>query len=138
MSRKLRPILVSLLASLLALALVPTATAHDENGIHHVEGDVQKPIRISGDAPSYTDEGREARIQGVVVLKTVIDTDGRVESVEVLKTLPAGLDQAAVDAVRTWRFEPARLDDEPVKVYYNLTINFRLDGHGEKEKPAES
>jgi protein TonB len=37
-----------------------------------------------------------------------------------------GLDQAAVEAVRTWRFRPATLNGRPVDVYYNLTVNFRL------------
>ncbi len=37
-----------------------------------------------------------------------------------------GLDQAAVDAIKKWRFEPATLHGKPVAVYYNLTVNFRL------------
>jgi protein TonB len=44
----------------------------------------------------------------------------------VLKTMPMGLDQAAVNAVKTWKFKPATLNGRPVAVYYNLTVNFRL------------
>ena len=47
-------------------------------------------------------------------------------NLEVLRTLPMGLEQAAVDAVRTWRFKPATLHGRPVKVYFNLTVNFQI------------
>jgi len=49
-----------------------------------------------------------------------------VTNVRVLKGLPMGLDQAAVDAVKNWRFRPATLNGRPVSVYYSLTVNFRL------------
>jgi len=91
-----------------------------------VGGDVERPIKISGPTPQYTEVARRARIQGVVIVEAIIDKSGRVTDVRVLKALPMGLDQAAVDAVRQWRFEPATLNGKPVDVFYSLTVNFRL------------
>jgi TonB family protein len=78
--------------------------------------------------PQYTPEARAQRIQGVVILRATIDLAGQVRDVEVLKGMPLGLGEAAVEAVRTWTFVPA-LDEEgrPVEVLYNLTVSFRLD-----------
>jgi TonB family protein len=61
-----------------------------------------------------------------VILEAIIDRDGSVRDVRVLKPLPNGLDQAAMDAVRQWRFKPGTHNGEPVAVFYNLTVNFRL------------
>ncbi len=96
--------------------------------IRLVDGEeVTAPVAIEKTAPSYTEEGRKARHQGRVVLRTVIDERGLVEDVEVIEGQPYGLSEAAVAAVRAWRFHPALLDGEPVPVFYLLTINFRLD-----------
>jgi protein TonB len=83
--------------------------------------------RIAGDPPRYTDAARAERIQGVVILQAVVGRTGEVEQVRVLKGLPGGLDQAAVAAVRTWKFEPARMEGRTVRVYQTLTVVFRLD-----------
>ena len=48
-------------------------------------------------------------------------------NVQVLKPLPFGLDQAAVDAVRRWKFKPGTLNGQPVDVIFNLTVNFKLN-----------
>ncbi|MFQ5527678.1 MAG: TonB family protein [Thermoanaerobaculia bacterium] len=54
------------------------------------------------------------------------DESGEVTEIEVLKALGFGLTEAAVQAVETWRFEPARLDARPIPVRYNLTVRFSL------------
>ncbi|MGE0639573.1 MAG: energy transducer TonB [Thermoanaerobaculia bacterium] len=94
--------------------------------ILRVGGEITKPERLSGGSPSYTELARKARIQGVVIVEAIIDKEGKVTNVRVLKGLPMGLDQAAVDAVKSWRFRPATLNGRPVSVYYSLTVNFRL------------
>lgn len=91
-----------------------------------ITGDIVPPVRISGDQPQYTDEARRARVQGVVILQAVINCRGDVQDITVLKGLPMGLTEAAVAAVRTWRFRPATLNGRPISVYYNTTVNFRL------------
>jgi len=91
-----------------------------------VGGDVTRPELVSRTVPVYTWEARRARIQGVVIVEVTIDTAGNVYDVDVLKPLPMGLDQAAVTAVRQWKFRPATRRGRPVAVRYNLTVNFRL------------
>ena len=92
----------------------------------YVDGNVKAPKKVHAPAPRYTQDARESRVQGVVIVQAIIDREGLVEDVKVLKGLPLGLDKAAVDAIRQWQFEPATLDGNPVAVYYNLTVNFRL------------
>ncbi len=95
--------------------------------IRIVDGEeVIAPVVIEKTAPSYTEEGRKAKHQGRVVLRTVIDEGGLVKDVEVIEGQPYGLSEAAMAAVRTWRFHPALYEGKPVAVLYLLTINFRL------------
>lgn len=85
-----------------------------------------RPVKVHDVAPQYPDLAREARIQGVVILKTLIDDEGNVADIEVLKSLPMGLSEAAVDAVRQWKFKPATVDGTPVPANHNVTVNFKL------------
>jgi TonB family protein len=94
---------------------------------YRVGGDVMRPQKISGSPPVYTVEARKDRVTGVVILEAIIDEQGNVTDVKVLKGLPAGLDQAAVKAVESWKFNPATLDGRPVPVYYTLTVNFTME-----------
>ncbi len=93
----------------------------------HVGGDVKKPEKLHTPQPSYTEEAREAGIQGVVITQCIIDRSGRVRQVKILKGLPNGLSEKAASTIKEWRFKPATLDGKPVEVYYNLTVHFRLD-----------
>jgi len=65
-------------------------------------------------------------VEGLVVLQAVIDERGNVTELKVLRSLPMGLEPAALDAVRQWRFKPATLQGQAVKVYFNLTVNFKI------------
>jgi periplasmic protein TonB len=95
-------------------------------GPYRVGGEVSPPLRISAPQPQYTELARQARIQGVVIVQAIIDCEGAVTSIKVLKELPMGLTESAVEAISRWRFEPARLNGSPVSVFYNLTVNFRI------------
>ena len=96
------------------------------NRIHYVRGDVVEPVVVARVQPAYTEIARRARIQGIVVVETIIDTRGQVTDVRVLKSLPMGLSESAVEAVKQWRFKPAMLDQRPVSVYFTLTVKFEL------------
>jgi TonB family protein len=87
---------------------------------------VMPPKKIYAPQPLYTEEARQARIQGVVILEAVINEKGHVENVKILKGLPEGLSESAVKTAAEWEFEPATLKGEPVPVYFNLTIRFSL------------
>jgi len=76
--------------------------------------------------PEYSEEGRKARLSGVVVLQAVVDTDGKIKSVRVLQGLGLGLDEKAAEAVQQWRFRPARRGVQPVPVTATIYVNFRL------------
>ena len=66
-----------------------------------------------------------ARIQGTVVLQAIIGTDGTVQDLKVLSGHPlAG--PAALDAVKTWRYQPTLLNSEPVEVLTEIDVNFKL------------
>jgi TonB family protein len=91
-----------------------------------VGGAVTRPVIVERVEPQYTETARRVRLEGTVIVQAVIDEQGRVTDVKVLKNLPMGLDQAAVDAVSRWRFQPATLHGRPVKVYYSLTVVFRV------------
>jgi TonB family protein len=76
--------------------------------------------------PEYTDDARRRSVEGDVVLEIVVRRDGSVGSVKVLQGLGAGLDQRAVDAVRQWRFSPARRYGTPVDVVVEVAVEFKL------------
>lgn len=103
-----------------------TGTEASENAIVYVGGEVKRPIAIHQPKPSYSETARKARIQGAVVLEAIIDKEGNVVDLKVLKGLPFGLSEEAVKAVRQWKFRPATLNGKPVAVFYNLTANFGL------------
>ncbi len=98
----------------------------EPTGPVRVGGDVAAPKKISAPQPQYTEIARKARITGVVIVEAIIDKQGNVTNVKILKGLPMGLDQAAADAIKKWKFEPATLNGKPVAVIYNLTVNFQL------------
>jgi TonB family protein len=90
--------------------------------------------------PEYTEAARQAGIQGTVVLRTLIDTEGRPQEIKVMKSLEPGLDEQAIKAVRQWRFPPAMKDGNPVAVPITLEVNFHLyqqpgSAPGEKKQP---
>lgn len=105
---------------------IPEAPPAVDTGPIFVTGDVQKPVKIIEVQPQYTEIARKARIQGVVILQTIIDKEGNITDVKILKALPMGLAEAAVSAVKQWKYEPATLNGKPVAVYFNLTVNFQL------------
>lgn len=83
------------------------------------------PRKIRDVMPMYPAMARTARVQGVVILEAVIDSSGRVESARVLRSISL-LDDAALEAVRQWRFDPARLNGQPIPVVMTVTVNFSL------------
>jgi len=77
--------------------------------------------------PTYPPLARTARVQGAVQLAAVIGKDGAVQNLHVLSGHPL-LTQAALDAVKQWRYKPYILNGEPVEVDTQITVNFTLSG----------
>jgi protein TonB len=87
----------------------------------------QAPVLLSRIVPRYPEGARSRGIEGVVVLQFIVDQWGRVEGdIEVVASLPM-LDQAAIDAVRQWRFVPGRdRDGNPIRVVVRVPLKFTL------------
>ncbi len=89
-------------------------------------GDISEPIPIYEPDPQYSDAARQAKFQGTVIVSVIIGTDGRVHDPHILRRLGLGLDEKAIEAVKLWRFEPARRNGRPVEVAANIEVNFHL------------
>ncbi len=96
-----------------------------EKRIVKVSGSVQQAQLISRIEPRYPPLAVQTRMQGTVLLHAIISVDGRITALEVVSG-PALLVQAAIDAVRQWRYRPTYLSGEPVEVETSITVIFRL------------
>jgi TonB family protein len=105
----------------------PPAPEPKDEGPLRVGGDVKAPVAVNRAKPDYTDAARKGHITGVVIVEAVVNKQGEVEQVKVLKGLPLGLSEQAADAVKKWRFRPGTLNGEPVDVIFSLTVNFTLE-----------
>ncbi len=90
-----------------------------------VGGDITEPVVVRKVEPVYPEPARRGRIQGVVVFRAVINESGDVESIQTLRGVPF-LTEAALEAVRQWKYKPAMLDGQAVRVYFTVTVTFRL------------
>jgi periplasmic protein TonB len=95
-------------------------------GAYRVGGGVSAPKALYAPDPEYSEEARKAKYQGTVVLWMVVSADGRAQQIRVQRALGMGLDEKAIEAVRQWKFEPARLNGQAVPVQINVEVNFRL------------
>jgi TonB family protein len=91
-----------------------------------VGGGVSAPKALYAPDPEYSEEARKAKYQGTVVLWMVISADGHPLQIRVQRALGMGLDEKAIEAVKQWKFEPARLNGQAVPVQINVEVNFRL------------
>jgi TonB family protein len=76
-------------------------------------------------APGYPEIARRAGVEGTVLIQALVGRDGLVKDARVTKSIPM-LDSAAIEAVRRWRFSPARARGEPVAVWVAVPVRFRL------------
>jgi TonB family protein len=89
-----------------------------------VGGGVSAPKAIYAPDPKYSEEAVKAKFQGTCVLWLVVGPDGLVRDIRVAKKLGMGLDEKAMEAVKTWKFKPAMQDGEPVAVQINVEVTF--------------
>ena len=89
-------------------------------------GEVKPPKLVKQVSPVYPETARQSRVEGVVILEAKTDDQGNVVDARVLRSVK-GLDQAALDAVRQWKYEPMVIDGKPRKVVFTVTVRFVLD-----------
>ena len=128
---------------LLALAAVPAvgqqpttpAPAANATGVQsdaasapdkpmHIGGKVKRPIVIDSEEPEWSEQAREAKFSGDVLVYLWIDKNGKPSHVRVVRGAGMGLDEKAVEAVRQYRFKPATLDGQPVTVDMYVDVSF--------------
>ncbi len=90
----------------------------------HVPADVMEKLVTHRVDPDYPEAARPAKLQGVIVLDVVVGREGSVVNMRALNG-PDVLAQAAMDALRWWRFEPYRLDGQPVVVETTVAVEFK-------------
>jgi TonB family protein len=121
-----RKMVAATIASVLMLML-PLAAMQTGRKIYKItDPGVTRPVVLEKEEPQYSEQARDAKIEGSVVLSTIVETDGRVYDVVVERGLEETLDNNAVAAVRNWIFKPAEKDGKPVAVAAKIEINFRL------------
>jgi len=89
----------------------------------------EPPVAMVAPVPDYPEFAKKARMEGTVVLEFVVNADGTVGKVEVLKSLmsgPGGLDEAAIKAIKKTKFQPALANGKPVSVWVTYPITFTL------------
>src|SRR5580700_3920393 len=87
---------------------------------------VTVPQVIFNPEPSFSDEARKAKAQGMVLLLVVVGKDGHTYDVRVGQSLGMGLDEKAIEAVKNWRFRPATLNGQPVATQIAVQVDFHL------------
>jgi len=109
-------------------ARVSSSTLNPDNGerVFKPRDTTTPPRPIFTPDPKYTEPAQQARFQGVVILSTVIEKTGNTGAVRIMRPLGFGLDEQAIETVKTWRFQPAERNGEPVATQMNIQIAFRL------------
>jgi protein TonB len=90
-----------------------------------IGGGIQTPALLHRVAPVYPDLAVRAHVEGVVILEAIVDRDGHIEDVRVLRSMPL-LNAAALAAVRQWRYSPLLLNGKPERFVLTVTVSFRL------------
>jgi len=77
--------------------------------------------------PQYTPEAAHSKAIGTVVLQAVVKTDGTIDILRVVRGLPFGLTDSAIDAIKQWRFQPGQQNGQNTDIALNVEVNFNLD-----------
>jgi TonB family protein len=97
-----------------------------EEGPVRAVGNIKPPRLIKQVDPVYPEIARNARAEGVVILEAQTDKYGRVEAIKVLRSIPL-LDQAAIESVRQWVYEPAIIEGKARGIIFTVTVRFMLN-----------
>ena len=111
-----------------ALAIRTFPLQAQDRRIHRVsEPGVVSPRVLYKVDPKYTQEARDAKIEGTVVVGVEVHPDGQAHNPQIQRTLDPGLDRNAIEAISQWKFSPGKKDGKPVAVAATIEVNFKLD-----------
>jgi TonB family protein len=122
-------VLALVLAQALPASTGTAAQPWPPAGVSRIGGaGVTPPRLVKETKPTYTRDAMRARIEGAVVMEVVVQADGTVGDVRVVRSLDKelGLDDQAVKAVKQWRFDAGRRDGKPVPVLVEIEMTFTL------------
>jgi protein TonB len=106
--------------------LGPGSGGNYGGGLRKIGGGVSSPELIFKVDPEFSEEARKAKFMGVVLVNLVVDQNGMPQNVHVLRGVGMGLDEKAVEAVKQYKFKPAREAGKPVAVELNVEVNFQI------------
>ena len=87
---------------------------------------VKHPQAVSTPEPEFSEKARKAKYQGTAILNAVVDKEGNVSRIRLVRPLGMGLDENAMEALKTWRFQPGTYHGQPVAVEMNIEVSFNL------------
>jgi TonB family protein len=102
-----------------------TEAKGDETPPVYAIGDIKAPRLIKRVEPVYPDEAKKGEIEGVVIIEATTNTEGDVIDTTILRSVP-GLDQAALEAIKQWKYEPMIINGKPKGIVFTVTTRFKL------------
>ena len=97
-----------------------------EDTVYAPGGDVLSPQVVSIGAGEYTDQARNAKVEGIVAVEVIVGRDGKLRSPSVIHSLGSGLDQKAIEAVMAASIRPGTKAGQPVTVRHLVSVNFKM------------
>jgi TonB family protein len=91
-----------------------------------IGGEIKAPIKIRDVKPAYPAEARAAGVQGVVIVEAIVGTDGQIVEARILRSIPV-FDDAALSAVKQWKFMPVLQNGTAIPALMTVTVNFMLE-----------
>lgn len=126
LSRRMATSLALFAALAVTLAVVRPVWSQDEHGAYKVGNGVTPPKVLHKVDPKYTQEDKDAKISGTVLLQMIVTTEGKADHIKVVQPLTPGLDQKAIEALQQWEFQPGAKDGHAVPVWATVEVNFKL------------
>jgi len=114
--------IITLVIAMLGLAISSPAVFGNGSEV----ADEQKPVLIEGAMPLYPLIARELNIEGIVRIECLVDEHGRVLGAEVVQSLNRDLDNAVLEAAKTWKFKPATRDGKPIAAIVRMPVRFEM------------
>ena len=104
---------------------LPTEAPPPPSRAVRIGGQIKQPKLLHQEKPHFPELAAQARLSAIVIMEALVDTQGRVKSVTVLRGAPL-FDEAAIEAVKQWRYQPLLLNGVPTDFILTVTINFNL------------